>query len=63
MNTAAKGRRQEHRSIRLFEDLGYRCTRAAGSMGVWDFIGVSREGIVLVQVAQSSPPSRLRTTR
>ena len=56
MNTAAKGRRQEHRSIRLFEDLGYRCTRAAGSMGCWDFIGVSREGIVLVQVKSGRWP-------
>jgi hypothetical protein len=58
MNTAAKGRRNEHRSIRHFEALGYVCVRAAGSKGPWDFVGISREGIVLVQVKSTRWPSR-----
>lgn len=36
MNTAAKGRRNEHRSRALLEAAGYAVTRAAGSMGIWE---------------------------
>ena len=50
MNSAAKGRRQEHRSMAIFEAAGYVCTRAAGSMGIWDFVGISETDVVLVQV-------------
>ncbi len=57
MNTAAKGRRQEHRSIALFEALGYVCVRAAASKGAWDFVAISREGIALVQVKSGRWPS------
>lgn len=45
-----KGWRNEHRSIALLEAHGYRCTRAAGSLGVWDIIGIGSMDIVLVQV-------------
>ena len=34
MNTKAKGNRNEHRSIALLEAAGYRCTRAAASLGI-----------------------------
>lgn len=34
----------------IFEAAGYVCTRAAGSMGIWDFVGISETDIVLVQV-------------
>lgn len=34
----------------IFEAAGYVCTRAAGSMGIWDFVGISEDDIVLVQV-------------
>lgn len=34
----------------IFETQGYRCTRAAASLGVWDFVGVGQQDIVLVQV-------------
>lgn len=50
MNAKAKGTRNEHRSIRLLEAAGYRCTRAAASLGVWDLIGVGSTDVVLVQV-------------
>lgn len=50
MNRKAKGTRNEHRSIALLEAAGYRCTRAAASLGVFDIIGISATDIVLVQV-------------
>lgn len=50
MNTKAKGTRNEHRSIRLLEAAGYRCTRAAASLGAWDIIGIGSTDVVLVQV-------------
>ena len=50
MNTKAKGTRNEHRSITLLEAIGYRCTRAAASLGAWDIIGVGSTDLVLVQV-------------
>lgn len=50
MNTKAKGTRNEHRSIQLLEAEGYRCTRAAASLGVFDIVGVGPHGVVLVQV-------------
>lgn len=50
MNCKAKGTRNEHRSMRLLEAAGYRCTRAAASLGVFDIIGISPTDVVLVQV-------------
>jgi Holliday junction resolvase-like predicted endonuclease len=49
-NTAAKGRRNEHRSRDILEAAGYRVTRAAGSLGDWDLVGLSSTDVVLVQV-------------
>jgi len=45
-----KGARNERRSIALLEAAGYRCTRAAASLGAWDIIGIGTVDIVLVQV-------------
>ena len=50
MNTKAKGTRNEHRSMTLLETSGYRCTRAAASLGAWDIIGIGSTDVVLVQV-------------
>ena len=50
MNTKAKGTRNEHRSMTLLEATGYRCTRAAASLGAWDIIGIGSTDVVLVQV-------------
>lgn len=57
MNTAAKGRRQEHRSMALFEADGYICVRAAGSRGPWDFVAIGEKGIVFCQVRSGRWPS------
>ena len=50
MNTAAKGARNEHRSMAVLESAGYRCTRSAASLGAWDIIGISHRDVVLCQV-------------
>jgi hypothetical protein len=50
VNRKAKGTRNEHRSIRILESAGYRCTRAAASLGEWDIIGIGSTDVVLVQV-------------
>lgn len=50
MNSKAKGTRNEHRSMALFEATGYACTRSGASLGAWDFIGIGTLDIVLVQV-------------
>ena len=57
MNTASKGRRNEHRSRALLESEGYQVTRAAGSKGAWDLVGVSAAGFVLLQVKSNRSPS------
>ena len=49
MNAKAKGTKNEHKSIRLAEALGYQCTRAAGSMGAWDIICLSKSDVVVIQ--------------
>jgi hypothetical protein len=50
MKAKRNGTRNEHRSIRLLESAGYRCTRAAASLGAWDIIGISSTDVVLCQV-------------
>jgi hypothetical protein len=49
-NAKRKGRVNEAKSIRLLEAAGYECVRAAGSLGVFDIVGISKTDIVLVQV-------------
>jgi len=55
-NRKAKGTRREHASIRLLEAAGYQCTRAAGSLGAWDIIGIGPTDVVLVQVKSRDWP-------
>lgn len=50
MNTAAKGRRNEYKSIKILEAGGYLCTRAAASKGTFDLVGIGSTDLVLVQV-------------
>ena len=61
INTAAKGRRLEHKTIRRLEAEGYDCTRAAASKGTWDIVAIGNEGIRLIQVkANRAPGSKER---
>jgi len=50
VNRKAKGTRNEHRSREVLEAAGYAVTRAAGSLGEWDLIGISSTDVVVVQV-------------
>ena len=56
MNSKAKGARAEHRTMKLLESMGYACTRAAASLGVWDVVGVGPTDFVLVQVKSNAWP-------
>jgi Holliday junction resolvase len=56
MNAKAKGTRNEHKSIRLLEAAGYRCTRAAASLGAFDIIAISATDIILCQVKSNDWP-------
>ena len=56
MNTAAKGRKNEYRSIEILEAAGYWCTRAAASKGPVDIVGIGKTGVVLVQVKSNRWP-------
>ncbi len=49
-NAKAKGTRNEHLSKALLEAAGYAVTRAAGSLGAWDLLGISATDVVLCQV-------------
>ena len=50
MKAKRNGTRNEHRTMALLEAAGYSCTRAAGSLGLFDVVGIGSADIVLVQV-------------
>jgi hypothetical protein len=56
MNAKRKGAAREYRSIALLEAAGYRCPRAAASLGVWDIIGIGSTDVVLCQVKSRDWP-------
>ena len=45
-----KGARAERRAIALLEACGYSCTKAGGSLGVFDVIGIGAHDVRCVQV-------------
>jgi hypothetical protein len=49
-NAKREGTRNEHRSMAILEAAGYRCTRAAASLGVFDVVGIGSTDVVLCQV-------------
>ena len=58
MNSSyTRGRAREYRSMDLLETAGYSPLRMAGSHGVWDVVGISASGIVLVQVKLGCRPT------
>jgi Holliday junction resolvase len=58
MNRKAKGNRNEYKSMRLLEAIGYICFRMAGSFGIFDLIAVSPTDILFIQVKSNRMPSR-----
>lgn len=57
MNAKRKGSRNERRTIALLEAAGYVCTKAGGSLGTWDVIGIGSSDFVLVQCKSNRWPS------
>lgn len=53
-----KGTRLELKTIQRLEDKGYKCTRAAGSLGDWDLIAINADYVLLIQVKANKPPSK-----
>lgn len=56
MNCKAKGSRAEYKSIRLLEKEGYKCIRAAASLGVFDIAAFGLFDVILVQVKSNDWP-------
>lgn len=50
MNAKAKGSRAERRAIALLEAEGYVCTKAGGSLGLFDVVGIGSRDVRLLQV-------------
>ena len=60
----AKGARRERATIKELEKEGYSCTKAGGSLGTWDIIGVHPELCpVLVQVKSNRVPGKAELLR
>lgn len=60
MNRKAAGTRAELRAIKDLEAAGYRCTRSAASLGVFDVIAVGPKDVRLIQVKRDSDGRYLR---
>lgn len=56
LNAKAKGTRNEHRSIKLLEAGGYRCSRSAASLGEWDIVAIGTTDVLLVQCKTNQWP-------
>ena len=56
MNTKAKGTRNEHKTMRCLEAIGYACTRAAASLGLWDVIAIGAHDVRCIQVKSNRWP-------
>jgi Holliday junction resolvase len=50
MNHKAKGARGERRAMRLLEQLGYVCTKAGGSLGLFDVVAIGPHDVKVIQV-------------
>jgi Holliday junction resolvase len=50
MNTKAKGTRAERRAIAILEAAGYVCTKAGGSLGLFDVVAIGAQDVRCIQV-------------
>lgn len=56
--TKAKGSRRERQARKILEAAGYLCTKAGGSLGVFDLVAQKRGHPTLnIQVKSNRPPS------
>jgi len=58
MNAKAKGSRNEHKSIKLLEAAGYRCTRAAASLGIFDIVAIGADELPQAHSRVERSPAR-----
>jgi len=58
MNKKAKGNRNEYKTMRLLEAVGYECFRMAASKGAFDVIAVSQTDVLLVRVKSNADCQR-----
>ena len=63
MNTSAKGARAECRARWILEAKGYAVVRVGGSLGVFDLVAISRDGLRLVQVKCNRGPDHAERER
>jgi Holliday junction resolvase len=56
MNTKAKGSKNERRTIKLYEALGYRCTKSGASLGTWDIVAIGTSDTCVIQVKSNEWP-------
>lgn len=56
MNAKAKGNERERKTMSRLEAVGYTCTRAAGSHGLWDVIAYNAVSVRLIQVKSNRRP-------
>lgn len=56
INTKAKGTRIEHKVMKMLESIGYTCTRAGASLGVWDIVAVHPSHTRFIQVKANRRP-------
>jgi Holliday junction resolvase len=61
MNAKAKGNRTEYKSIRVLEAAGYRVTRAAASLGVFDLVAIGSDDVLLIQCKSNRWPGTEET--
>jgi hypothetical protein len=57
MTTKRKRTLNEYKSRQLLETAGYAVTRAAGSLGAWDLVGIGPTDMVLLQVKSNRQPA------
>ena len=56
-----KGARQELRTRKFLENLGYSCARSSASLGLFDIIAVNKNEVKLVQVKSNRWPGTEET--
>lgn len=59
LNAKRKGTRAERKAITLLEAAGFVCTKAGGSLGLFDVIAISGETVKCIQVKSNGYCSRI----
>ena len=60
MNVKRKGTRAERRAILILEAAGYCCTKAGGSLGLFDVVAIGTHDVRCVQVKSGTARCRPR---